>query len=675
MPDKLESLYGEIPGQRKSEISAGPGIPESETRRLRELAVTTVETLSNPDCDPETGRILVDFEFLRPREELGLNISSWEAGSVLVELKKRAEVSEQTKALIEVNASRIQQYEQLEAQIRELRGEWEKIQDGEEKKKLEGEIKKLKEEQQRYAWIYGVVEERRAASKSGEREKWERVFRETRAAIGLQAVWWQRTKLEGDVDNYAERLFFSSMEMETLPPSKIVALLETPDIEEAIEKALEIYIDIHLDEDIPEVKKLQEELIKSFGIEREKEDGSKKSEEELYQEVKKRLKILQSGDVIQKDREVVFQFVKKICSNKSWAGERGELLARHLATVSLLSVWLGVKRDPKTGGVEYEGKFPELGICTFEGESQSDLIKLLYFRLKTISDLNKNRPAGPPALATALPEYLTEDFFHFTKVGIRADGSFCFYKDKKAKEVKSVFEAWYKARKEGKEVKLADVLKMVDEGAFSFWVYCMFRQNRVKSALWEMDRDKMLIQLWYPEFLRALNKDFGVAFGERIIEREITKINLVAARVIAWTGPAKVNTEIARADKQEITISETWLKYVRNACIISGFLNEKEWSLVLEVINRRRALTVKEIQLDAEIIKALTREGEIEKIEQVVAAERLNLRRVVEEIKSADEKVRKLQEEFEKVKDEARRMGRELTTGDFERLAQIVYQG
>lgn len=570
-----------------------PGIvppgEEEERRWWFERAIRAEENLENPRCSPEVGRVLVDFELLRPVEQSGMNIEWYEAKPVLTALRKKADAGHEIEALRETPD--LKRVEELRGKIAGLQTRLDASQDEEEKKSLGEEIKSLETERRKYEWLDSLVDKRGEIVKSGKKEKWEKVFDETQAAIALQRAWYQRTKLEDDVDSYAERLFFSSMEKQNLSPSKMVALLGIPEIGQAIEKALEIYIDIHL----------------GYNPDAQKD---------------KSLKIIQSEQAIKEERERCFAYVRQKCSDKTWVAERAELLARHLVTATLLSVWLGAGRDEK-GNLKYEGKIPKPGIATLEGESQSDLIKLIFFRSKTISDLNSNRPAGPPTLAPGIPEYLSEDFFHFAKT-----------QDTK----ESVFDAWYIARKERKDVRLADVLRRVNEGAFSYWAYCMFRQNRVKSALWEMEREKMVVPLFVSEALRALNKDFGVGFGDDVLTREITKINLVAARLITWSGGK--NTDVADS-RQEFPSVSTTKGVVKTACLTSGFLNEKEWELVEGVMSQRKALAPREILKtgDSNTLRALLRRGEAVRIEKISAK---SLKAQLEEIKNSDRLVEEI---------------------------------
>jgi len=296
-------------------------------------------------------------------------------------------------------------------------------------------------------------------------------------------------------------------------------------------------------------------------------------------------RILQEKDSTEEDRrkfaeELENQLIKEDVD--SFIAKRAVILAKHLATVTLLSVWLGGERNEE-GELTDSEKKPE-GDCTFYNEQQSDLIKLLYFKGKTLADLSQGRPAGPPVLAWTAPENLTADFWHATKVG------------PKGKE-KSIFDRWM-----GGE-NLKDVLKETPETAFNSWLYLMFRQNRVRKILWENKLPDMVAELVTPEALRVINKDIQLGAGSLSdTEKELLKINLVAGRLLTLgISSMRRNRE---ADIVAPGILDGLLKslgagsskglseYVKMACERAEFFSDsrKAWKSIERILSKQECI-------------------------------------------------------------------------------------
>jgi len=517
-----------------------------EQKRLRELSVGVAEILSNPEVTPEGGREVVIFELLFPRESNEKEpeqIEPWSVRPVIDALNKRAYSDRFSTHLQKIGGL-------PESYLRKYQ-----------RQPFGGESK---EEDM-------VSEEGKKRKNEEEVEEWENVLHQTEAAIRLQNVFAQRSPLESDVDTYAERLFLSASYLKTLPPSMMKDLLETPGYGPATERALKLIIDIHL------------------GVELKTPDGRKI--ETTF------TKILQEKDSTEEDRRKFTEMLERQLEEEhvdSFIAKRAVILAKHLATATLLSVWLGGEEDKRGGKPE--------GICTFYNESQSDLIKLFYFRGKTLADLNKGRPAGPPVLAWIAPENLTTDFWHATKVG------------PKGKE-KSIFDRWM-----GGE-NLKDVLKETPETAFSFWLYCMFRQNRVRKILWENKLPDMAVELITPEALRVISKDIQLGTGDLDdAEKELLKINLIGGRLLALglhtimnnpneeTLTAGALASVSRSVGSSVGGKAVRI-YVEKACKIADFfLDGREWSLVERILREGRCLTwgsLSKSKKDVELLKEI----------------------------------------------------------------------
>lgn len=530
-------VEGERPGGRPSEeVDQGElGWPEALTQeqmKLRELSVGIAEMLSNPEVAPQGGREVIIFELLFPRESNEKKpeaIEPWSVRPVIDALNRRAysdKFSIHLQGIGGLPESYLRKY-QRQPFGEESKGEG---------MGSEGERKRKNEE---------------------EAEEWGKVLHQVEAAIRLQNVFAQRSPLESDVDTYAERLFLSASYLETLPPSMMKDLLETPDYGPATERALRLIIDIHL------------------GVEL-KTPAGRKIETTFT-------KILQEKDSTEEERRKFAEMLEKQLVEEgvnSFVAKRAVILAKHLATVTLLSVWLGGEKDKR-------GEKPE-GDCTFYNEQQSDLIKLFFFRGKTLADLRLGRPAGPPVLAQTAPDSLTTDFWHATKVGPKGGK-------------KSIFDRWM-----GGE-NLKDVLKETPETAFSSWLYCMFRQNRVRKIFWENKLPDMVAELVTPEALRVINKDIQLGTGDLDDEeKKLLKINLIGGRLLTL-GTSTISKN-RRADVVAPGILDGLLKslgagsskglieYVKAACETAGFFSDSReaWESIQNVLSKQECLPLHE---------------------------------------------------------------------------------
>lgn len=566
------------------------GEPEQlRLRRLREGMYVT-EMIRDPDVSPEVAREFLIHEVLFPSEEGKLEMSRWEVNPTLREILRRAGEGEELRRFKTILEKQNANLASSLAQIAQLKTA------GKEKeaKAIESDPKFLALMRTRDRTKGIIAMRERSLLFPDEAEEWATLAQEVDAAVSWHEIYLQREKAQSDIDTYADSLFKSNFFIDSAGISSLIALLEQKEYGLAIEQALKAYIDIHLKGGKQEIKILL------------KEDAPPDEERKpLYEAVRTEV----VGKMAEADKDL---FVAK----------RAEVLARHLMETSLLSVWLSVPRNEK-GEIDYteadeEGKtkLRKIGFGRLEGSSPTDLPKLVLFRLKCWTELNKNYPSIAGGMARYLPESLTPTFFHFMQT-------------KEGKEKgKSVFDEWYV---EGKP--LAGLLKKVPEAAFSSWVYCMWRQNNTRNHLlnFSMGGDKnCIMELENVGFLRAMKKDFDIAMASDPLAREITKINMVACRLIAWSGGE--NQEILSTNEDMAGERES----IHQTCVKSGLLNEAEWNLVLGVTKNRKALTPAEF-LANHPVKHLIRTGEPDRLETITKD---TISREVAEVQRADRLMR-----------------------------------
>lgn len=526
-----------------------------EEARLGALSSELLSRLQSPECSPEIARRFVVAEILLPAEEMRTAPLPWVVDSVLQVIARRA--------LADVTASWVVEGAQAEIsginkKISELMACQKEEVTSEERKRLREEIESLRKQRE---WYERIQENEQALAQ--ETEKWKEVLEEIKAAFALRRLCFEVERLERDVRKFAETLVGFE---EAITPSQIVTLLEIPGVGRAVERALERIIDIHL------------------GLVPKRDCPP----------------ILQEKRPYRKERERFLEYLEQHCAPDSELLTRKweALLACSLATVTLLAVWLGSFPEEKIG---------VKGMCTFFGRSQSDLVKLVYFGKTTRQAIKNNYPGGPPVQLPALPECLTKSFFHFAQVKVTRDSEGFIETvdsvDAPRGEEISVFDAWYKENKRREEagrekIRLAEILRHLPEDSYGYWLYCIFRQEEVREALLVNDGVEVVERFMSLEKVRALNKAFNVAFGDRVEKREFTKVCLVAASIIAWREPSvrqwreRAVSEIVR----EEGVTTTGIGYIKAGCINGGLLTPEEWKLVEIMLRADRVLTLEELK-------------------------------------------------------------------------------
>lgn len=573
-------------------IEGGPGIPQERlgdfppqrpdlnevAARQHEATLRGTELIRDPDVSPDVARELLVHELLFPAEKGRLEMSRWEVNPTLRELLRRAGERGGYKRLAEILVEQNDKLAKIAAELEDLR------QKGGEEQKLKEKEKQLEYLKRTKNRTGRIVEARERSSLVGdESREWFRLYKEVDAAVAWHEIYLQRVKAQPEVDTYAKSLFTSNFFIAFTETSSLVYLLEQRDYGPAIERALRAYVDIHLKGEL----------------------GGRK--------VDKNLRILQNDQAAstEKQREEVYEAVREVADEDPFVAERAEILARHLCELSLLSVWLSVPRDSK-GRIIYKddkGNVQKYGCRRLEGASPNDLDKLVLFRLKYWSELNKSYSSVAGGMARYIPESLTPTFFHF--MSFKEEGV-----------EKSVFDEWY-----FKRGSLPKLIAKVQEGDFSFWAYLMFRQNNTREHLLNFSRggrEDCIEELKSIPKLRSMKKDFALAFISDPLLREITKINMIGCRIIAYSGGA--NTEIITTQDEVASQKER----IRLSCIKSGFLGETGWGLVNEVLAQRKALIPEEVLRNSSKVFSLLGEAESQKLQVAFPDLRQEIQKITE---------------------------------------------
>lgn len=539
---EIGSFGPEIPGVPPEEVGtrrAEAGAPEEIELRRREVLLHVTEVIRDPDISPKLAREFLIHEVLFPSERANLEISRWEVNPTLREILRRSGENQAVRRYTKI----------LEEQDSELSAITKQVQALEEEKKAE-ELKKkekgLRRSRERTKRIIDLRMRSRLFPE--EAKEWFRLYKELDGAVSWHEIYLQREKAQSDVDTYADSLFKSNFFIATAGTSSLIALLEQEEYGPALERALRSYIDIHLKGEI---------------------NGEKAR------------RILQEKYAPpQKEREQLYEAVRKVADSDPFVAERAEILARHLMETTLLSVWVAVPRNER-GEVIYkkDGKpaLPSIGSGRLEGKTPTDLSKLILFRLKYWSELNKNYPSVAAGMARYLPESLSPTFLHFMQT----------------KDKKSVFEKWYFDKR-----PLAEVLKEVPEDAFSSWVYFVWRQNNVRKHLLNFSRGRegdCILQLCIPGSVRPMKKDFDFGIYDPL-EKLTTKINMVGCRIYAWEQGTQKGGEIAStAVPGEIQHKPAIKRAIKETLGYIDFLSQKVWDTVERVISTGVALTPEEV--------------------------------------------------------------------------------
>lgn len=558
---------------------------ESELIRLRRMqeSLFVTEVIKDPATSPGLAREFLIHEVLFPSEFSGMEISRWEVNPTLREILRRAGENEELRRLTRILEKQDDAFVDISVEISAAaQGQG----DEEGLKILKGKAAFLEQSRDK---TEGIIKMRMRSSLFSEEAKdWFRLYEEMDAAVTLQEINLQREKAQQDVDVYADQLFKSNFFIATGSTSSLVALLEQEEFGPAIERAMRAYIDIHLTgqlngKDVPKVAQ----------------------EKDMPLEVK---------------REQMYQAVRAVIDNDPFVAKRAEVIAKHLLETSLLSVWLGVPRNEK-GEADYSKKdntgkdvLAVLGNGRLEGSTPTDLQKLVLFRLKYWNELNKNYPSIAGGMARYLPEGLTPTLLHFMQT------------EQGKKAGKSVFDEWYFDKK-----PLAELLKQIPEDAISNWFYCMYRQNNCRNHLINFSRGgetDCISQISSVPALRAMKKDFDVGMGSSPILKETVKINMIACRIIAWSGG--LNSEMTFSPEDIANLKD----FIKSACLTSRFLSEGELQLVERVLKERKALTPEEVMSQyPQLVTVLLRENEPDRLTAVSGRA---LAREIEELKGSD---------------------------------------
>lgn len=427
-----------------------------------------------------------------------------------------------------------------------------------------------------------------------------------------------------------------------------------------------------VEEEQNELKKIGVELEEVEALEKMKLDGG------VWQGVPvDELKVLQKSDHINQRLTLLTAAIKEHTGrmhpdlkDRDFVLTRSELLVRHFASATQLTGWLAIPRENIGGKGEHErweaavreGELPEFGNAIFEeAEGPNDAgTKLFESRYKYWNEFSKYFPAGPRALIRAWPKDLGLPFLHdpaAASVYVDEEGEIHYKRSGKPNE--SIISAWYfrnKTRGKDKKVSLSQVFRNVDDGAFSFWVYHGWRRNQLllmlRADLPVTERENVIDPLLVMENVSAMNKTFAVSFRGRRLEGELLKINLVAARIIAWTyGKVRKPKEMGR--DQEVVmpkqaVGESTVDRIGGVCQDSGFLNTAGWEIVKKLVEERRLMSLDELSRKYRIATALVRrKGEKGVDKKITSPE--DIRKHVAEVQRADRLVELFAEEREKL--------------------------
>lgn len=668
----------------------GPEIPEGEIAGLRRRPEAFIyEFLVDPEVSALTAEQIVYHDFLWPYELRGADIMSYEVGPILNPILRRAG----REALVDDLGRVLEEQNNETSNLNEVIANAEELGVSEEDKNdLWKHVLTLELQATR---TLEIIRDRTRETQGGE---WFRIFKETKAASKLERLYFQRIEYQPNITNWVK--LFESPTLVNMYPSEMADVLATPDYGRATETAVEAILDVHLEggfrkpDDETEFNETVDISADKdvLGAARELKASAKAQADSLREEGKRlpeelreleemvideergvlvklpisALKILQKRDHLSQRLTLLTAATKEHIGrmhpdlkDRDFVLKRAELLARHIAGATQLTAWLAVPRqkvgregEPERWEIVYKkGRLPQFGSAIFEeAEGPNDAgVKLLLTRLKYWDEFGKFFPAGPPALAPALPESLSLPFFHDpAAASVYLDKELGVHPQRRGEENESILDAWYNRNKkraeEGKDKKISisQVLRNVADGQFSYWVYRIWRQDQVLQTLRANvagGREDNIAPLLLAESLRALNKAFTISFRGREVEGEILKVNMVAARIISWTeGP---HDEIATPDQQMEERANK--RYISNACEISGFLNGEGWKLVNKVVDRRRAVTFDELRKKKGMLKALIRRPKKERRlkERITAAD---VAMMVGEVAKAD----KLVEAFQK---------------------------
>jgi len=595
----------EVPGVPPEKL--GPFAPEKASeeelasRQRAEMAHVS-EVIRDPDVTPELARELLVHELLFPAEKGRLEISRWDINPTLRELSRRSGEKEEVRRLTGILERQTDNLSNVSALVERMK---EQGGDEQERKRLEAKVEYLQRTRKKTERIIEI--RMRSSLFDDESREWWKLYREVEGTVSWHEIYLQRVKAMPDVDTYADSLFKSNFYIAIAETSYMVALLEQKDYGPAIEKALRAYVDLHLKGEL---------------------GGQKVSD---------KFKLLQGESSTENEREKVYKAVRSVVDPDPFVAERAEILARHLFETSLLSVWLAVPRNSE-GKVIYnqEGKWqlPKTGSKRLEGASPNDLDKLVLFRLKYWSELNKNYPSAAGGMGKYLPESLTPTFFHFMKFEDEEGGK---------KVSKSAFDEWYFRGR-----PLVELLKKVSEDAFSSWTYIMWRQNHVREHLLNFSRggrEDCIVQLFMPGSVRPMKKDFDLGISNPL-ERLTAKINLIGCRIYAFENGSSHGGEVTSTSREAgwIEQKDATRSVIKETISYVGFLPKDAWPAVQQIISSGVALTPKDIVriIPREILRGILAEKPTtRRLEEI---SKVDLQKELAEVKRADDLVKHISE-------------------------------
>lgn len=727
----MERPPGEI--DSGSQVEGAGGAEQMGQRLLeergREQVAFLTEIIKDPLTDYDVGKSIVREEFTLLAEREGFGITDYEADPLLKELARRVGALSLNSQLTEILGRQRQKEPSSVEEIKQTIAEAKKA--GSTDENL-SELRRRLLLASRADKTERILNLRIGEATPEEAEEWQKLLDETAARVALQQAWKQRiTAATASTKMFAEDLFNAAYTAVYPSPSELATIFSVEEFGEATERALETYLDIYLERgEIGRNPLIQERKRLREAIKEEKDESEKKKLRKELKNLEKsedlkaldRLKTLLDGSSIPENQREVSKYVRERCGgDEEWVQETADVLARHYLEFDLMSNHLAIPRK-NNGEVDYDRAVKgngdtNIGFGLFEGDSQpSGSIWLVLTRFKYLSELSKDRPVGPPAMAPAIPEYMVKPLLCFVRVYVDKEGKPIhpnkLPEDNKERaqnyEEKSIFEGWYlegkkmedelwervsrgeiseeEAREEYRryrrdERSLADFFGCLSESEVTYWAYYLFRAHQVLNAIKEGERDKMLDPLWMPEALRSLGKSFQVAFGDRVLEREITKINLVGSRILIWSDKLftrdeetrRRNLEVTREDKKSPRIPhpDVFAEITKKSCQISRFLDESAWPLVEQVIKERRGLTLSDLspaQLDI-----LLRQKEDKALLRVTGEVDLNA--VKREIEEANRKVASLQQAIANKKrdvEAAEGKKRELTINELKTILELV---
>lgn len=599
------------------------------------------------------GEELVVHEFLWPYEAEGEEISPWEARPILTVLSRRAGRDVLLQRLEEIKKRKEEEEEKARNQLKDVTGLSEEEQ-ADLWKKVSWLESSRKGTERRIDNRYQDPEEA---------TEWSRILRETEAAIYLRNRYEQSVGFQYNKDAFIE-ILKSERRATIYPRQLAYLLESPgsgPVMEEAARLLFDVHLlggfsdPEHPDKLVTKVselkaddgmlsaatelresarsrrKKLEEkrrkgrrlkerervELEELKDLEKMKVERLDEKKGILHQIPLSALRVLQHNDNIKERLMILEAAIKDYVGWQypklgNFVLKRGFLHAISLVGFDpLLTSWLSVPRKPVAKKGELErweivSKEPTMGFGSFKEGKRNDLRKLVYTRAYNLDQRERGRPAGPPALTPVLPDLSLPYFVD--------PGTAAVYMDEETLEVHparrekgdvSIFIAWWGGnRKRAKEKKdavpLANVLRLVPDGAFSYGDYRTGRQDKVlqwmlSNVAGQGEKEDNIRDLYLADRLRGVGKAVQIAFRGRMDEGRRAVVNTIVSRFLAWNEkPQSEMSEVVSEGYQKLGDPKTVKLYIWRACRKSGLLKKADRKLAEQGMKKKRLFTHEE---------------------------------------------------------------------------------